>query len=159
MKLKIRHYFLILLALCVLLGGFYVTQKYTRVLDTLFGSAGIDAAGGRVDSDIESVSDGLDDSRESLGRLGEGLGEIRDSAEEIERGVDRLESGGAELEARSREIEEGLGGIRDAESRARAAIELGHAANQRLEDLIRRLQAESGAGDPAQEGVADPVAD
>lgn len=133
-----------------LLGGWFVLRE--RIVGLFSGP---DRAAERVESDIEAISDGTRRGGESLGRLERSLGDIRDSTESIEGGIERAESRTSELEARSAELERSLRSIRDAESRGRAAVELGRAANRRLEDLIRRLQAEGGPGGPAQEDLAD----
>ena len=158
MRLKIRRYFMILLVLCVLCGGFYVTQKYTHILDNLFGRASeLDAPGERVTGDIDAARDSMERSGESLGRLDDSLGVVRDSAQEVERGIESLEGRATELEARNREIEEGFRGIRDAESRGRQAVQLGREANQRLEAVIRRLSEESGETGETEEGVENDL--
>jgi len=146
----------------LLMGGicaaaiFVVVMFGSSIWSWLDGPAEVER---RVEGDLDAVSDGVDDSRESLGRLDEGLGVIRDSAEAIEGGVEGLEGRAAELEDRSIEIEESLGGIREASERARAAIELGYAANRRLEEIIRRLQAESSETGETEEVLENDLVD
>jgi len=158
--MKFRHYFMIFVALCVLLGGFYVTQKYTHILDFLFSRTSVlDTAGERVESDIESVSDSVERGRESVERARDRVADSQRLADRAGEGARAIEERSDSLNRRNQELEASFGRIGDAAARGREAIAVGRDAHRRLEELIRRLSEENGEGDPAQEDLADPLAD
>ena len=147
---------IILFTLIVLGGGiFYVVQNGLSFLDTLFGTPELDAAGGRVDADIESVSDSVGRSRESVERARAGIADSQESADRAGEGARAIEERSDSLNRRNQELEASFGRIGDAVDRGREAIAVGRDANRQLEELIRRLSEENGEGDPAQEDLAD----
>ena len=155
--MKIR-YLIILLALCVLLGGFYVANKYTHILDNLF-TPELDTAGDRVDADIESVSDSVGRSRESVERARAGIRDSQELADKAGEGARAIEERSQELDSRHRELEASFERIGDAATRGRAAIAVGRDAHRRLEAVVRRLQEEGGEGVTAEEDVANDSGD
>lgn len=159
--MKSLKWIALILALIICVAGvFYVQKCFMPVLGTLLGRpSGLDAAGGRVDRDIESVSDSLAAGRESLERAGERIGDSQELAERAGEGARAIEDRSAGLEARNRELEASLGRIEDAAARGREAIRLGYAAVDRLEEVIRRLQAEGSEAGEAEKDLADGGAD
>ena len=158
--MKLSKWLIILFTVLVLLGGtFYVVQNGLSFLDTLFGTPELDAAGGRVDADIESVSDSTRSSRESLERARGGVADSQESADRAGEGARAIEERSDSLVSRNRELEASFERIGDAAARGREAIAVGRDAHRRLEDVIQRLSEEGGEAGETEENVANPLAD
>ena len=96
---------------------------------------------GRVSTDITGIQDGIAISEGRAERIESGIDRAAERAE-------RLAEQRREMEARRKRIEERVAGIKTASDKIEAGLELGEKANQRLRDIIRRLQG-GGGEEPA----------